>query len=131
MTLLGFDYGTYKIGIAVGQTITSTATALTTLSNVSQRPDWDGISDLIQEWQPEMLIVGHPFQMDDQEAEVADRAKRFARQLHGRYQLRVEMADERLTSREAWTQLGREAHKDIGKVDSFAAKLILETWLND
>jgi len=130
-TLLGFDYGTHKIGVAIGQSITATASPLTTLTNVNHKPDWDGITRLVQEWQPDMLIVGIPYQMDDQETEIAGRAKRFARQLHGRYQLRVEMVDERLTTREAWSRLGLTAHKTALKVDAFAAKLILETWLND
>lgn len=130
-TLLGFDYGTHKIGVAVGQTLTATANPLTTLSAVQQRPDWEAIARLIEEWQPEALVVGLPYEMTDREAEVAERAKRFARQLHGRFHLPVHMVDERLTSREAWNRLGREAHRDVTRVDAMAAKLILETWLND
>ena len=128
-TLLGFDYGTRKIGVAVGQTLTGTATALATLSAVGQRPDWDRIGRLIGEWQPDALVVGLPFEMTDNEAEVADRAKRFARQLAGRYHLQVHMIDERLTSREAWTRLGKFAHRNPQLVDAVAAKLILETWM--
>jgi len=128
---LGFDYGTHKIGIAVGQALTGTATALETLGMVNGRPDWPRIARLLEEWQPDVLVVGHPFEMTDREANNATGAKRFARQLHGRFHLPVHMADERLTSREAWAQLGREAGRDPTKVDSYAAKLILETWLND
>ena len=129
-TSLGFDFGTHKIGIAVGQTITATASPLITLSYIKQQPDWDGISDIINEWKPDTLVVGLPFQMDDQEAELAGRAKRFARRLEGRYKLPTEMIDERLTSREASDRLGKKAGKDVTLVDSMAAKLILETWLN-
>lgn len=129
-TLLGFDYGTHKIGVAVGQTLTGTATPLTTLSAVKQKPDWEGIARLIAEWQPDALVVGLPMEMTDREADNAPRAKKFARQLEGRFHLPVYMADERLTSREAWDQLGRAAHKDVTRVDALAAKLILETWLN-
>ena len=82
-------------------------------------------------WQPTALVVGHPFEMTDREANNAEAAKRFARQLHGRYGLPVHMADERLTSREAWARLGEKAGKDPTRVDSYAAKLILETWLNE
>jgi putative Holliday junction resolvase len=130
-TLLGFDYGTHKIGVAVGQDLTRTATPLQTLRMVNRKPDWDKIAALLDEWRPEALVVGHPFEMTDREANNAEGAKRFARQLHGRFHLPVHMADERLTSREAWAQLGSEAGKDPTLVDSFAAKLILETWLND
>jgi len=128
---LGFDYGTHKIGVAVGQSLTGTATALETLGTVNGRPDWQRIARLLEEWRPDLLVVGHPFEMTDREANNAAGAKRFARQLHGRFHLPVHMADERLTSREAWAQLGREAGRDPTKVDSYAAKLILETWLND
>ena len=127
---LGFDFGTHKIGIAVGQSVTGTANPVTTLSYKKHQPDWDAIEKLINEWQPDTLIVGLPFQMDDKEAELANRAKRFARQLEGRYKLPVEMVDERLTSREAINRLGKKSAKDVTLVDAMAAKLILETWLN-
>jgi putative Holliday junction resolvase len=129
--LIGFDYGTHKIGVAVGQVLTGTASPLQTLGLVNNRPDWDRISALLEAWQPQALVVGHPFEMSDREANNAEGAKRFARQLHGRFHLPVHMADERLTSREAWAQLGSEAAKDPTKVDSYAAKLILETWLTE
>jgi putative holliday junction resolvase len=129
-TLLGFDYGTAKIGGAVGQTFTATATPLATLRAVQQRPDWDAIGRLIAEWRPEALVVGLPFNMDDSEAEVAPRARRFARQLEGRYRLPVHLVDERLTSKEAASQLGRKP-KRIEELDALAAKLILETWLSE
>ncbi|MCG6966319.1 MAG: Holliday junction resolvase RuvX [Chromatiaceae bacterium] len=129
--LLGFDYGTHKIGVAVGQPLTGTATPLETLPMVNRRPDWARIGRLLEEWRPESLVVGHPFQMNDREASNAEGAKRFARQLHGRFHLPVHLVDERLTSREAWSRLGKEAGKDQTRVDSYAAKLILETWLND
>lgn len=129
-TLLGFDYGTHRIGVAVGQTITATASALTTLNAVQQRPDWDQISQLIETWQPQALIVGLPFNMDDTETEVASRARRFARQLEGRYHLPVHLVDERLTSLEATRRLGGKP-KQEGEIDALAAKLILETWLSE
>ncbi|MES9871243.1 MAG: Holliday junction resolvase RuvX, partial [Sedimenticola sp.] len=103
-TLLGFDYGPSKIGVAVGQTLTGSATPLDTLRSVQEKPDWEGISRLIEEWKPEALVVGLPFNMDDTEAEIAPQARRFARQLEGRYHLPVHMADERLTSLEAKRQ---------------------------
>lgn len=129
--VLGFDYGTHKIGVAVGQDLTATATALETLSLVNRKPDWQRIAQLLDEWKPKALVVGHPFEMTDREANNAAGAKKFARQLHGRFHLPVHLADERLTSREAWSQLGDQAAKDPTRVDAYAAKLILETWLND
>jgi len=129
-TLLGFDYGTAKIGVAVGQTLTGTATPLETLRAVRNKPDWQNIERLIETWQPEALVVGLPFQMDDKEAENADRAKRFSRQLSGRFGLQVHLVDERLTSREACNQAGKHV-KRIEQLDAIAATLILETWLSD
>jgi putative Holliday junction resolvase len=128
-TLLGFDYGSHKIGIAVGQTLTHSANPLTTLGNPRGKPDWERIARLIREWQPQALVVGHPFEMSDREASNAEPAKKFARQLHGRFNLPVHLVDERLTTREAWAELGVAAAKDATRVDSYAAKLILETWL--
>ena len=129
--LLGFDYGTHKIGVAVGQPLTQTATPLETLGLVNRKTDWQRIARLLEEWQPAALVVGHPFEMSGCEANNAAGAKRFARQLHGRFRLPVHLADERLTSREAWAQLGDSAAADPTRVDAYAAKLILETWLND
>jgi putative Holliday junction resolvase len=129
--LLGFDYGTHKIGVAVGQAMTGTANPLETLGMVSRKPDWRRIATLLDEWKPEALVVGHPFEMSDREADNAAGAKRFARQLAGRFRLPVHLVDERLTSREAWSQLGSTAAADPTRVDAYAAKLILETWLND
>ena len=131
ITLLGFDFGTRKIGVAVGQTVTATATALTTLTTIGGNPDWPRITQLIDEWQPAALIVGLPYEMTDQEADFAPKVKRFARQLQGRYHLPVHMADERLTTREAWNSMGKAAHRDPWRLDALAAKLILETWLSE
>ncbi len=129
-TLLGFDFGPAKIGVAVGQTLTGTASPLETLRAVQQRPDWDGITRLIKTWEPEALVVGIPYNMDDTEAEPAPRARRFARQLEGRYHLPVHLVDERLTSIEAKRDYLRKP-KRIEELDAVAAKLILETWLHE
>ena len=129
MVVLGFDYGTKKIGIAVGQTLTQQASPITTLAMVQQRPDWDKIKQLIDEWTPNALVVGLPFNMDDTETHLADRIKRFGRQLEGRYRLPVHLIDERLTSREARREFSSAVQKS--GVDAVAAKLITETWLND
>jgi putative Holliday junction resolvase len=129
-TLLGFDYGPRKIGVAVGQTVTRTASPLAILRAVREQPDWNGISRLIDLWRPEALVVGLPFNMDDSEAEPAPLARRFARRLEGRYGLRVILVDERLTSLEALGRL-RGKSKNTSDLDAMAAKLILETWLSE
>jgi putative holliday junction resolvase len=129
-TLLGFDYGTRKIGVAVGQTLTGTATPLETLTLVSHQPDWRRIGHLIEEWRPEALVVGLPLDVDDSETDATQPALRFSRQLHGRFNLPVHLADERFTSFEARDRLGHRA-KRYEEYDAVAAKLILETWLNE
>jgi putative holliday junction resolvase len=127
-TLLGFDYGPRKIGVAVGQTITGSASPLTTIRSHGERPDWARIEGLIREWQPKAAVVGLPYNMDDSETELAPRARRFARQIEGRFGLQVHLVDERLTSLEARRQLGRKA-TSLEAIDAMAATLILETWL--
>jgi putative holliday junction resolvase len=129
-TVLGFDYGKYKTGVAVGQTITGTATALETLLSVKNRPNWERISQLIAEWKPDALIVGHPLNVDDTETDATLSALKFSRQLEGRYHIKVHLADERYTSLEARHRLTRKAKREE-IYDAIAAKLIIETWLND
>jgi putative Holliday junction resolvase len=130
-TLLGFDFGTKRIGVAVGQDITRTVTPLTTLHCSNDAPDWEAISKLIQEWRPDILVVGLPLHLDGTTQVLTDRAQRFGNQLKGRYNLPVEMVDERLTSHEAETELatrkGKIAKADI---DALAAALILQSWLD-
>lgn len=128
--LLGFDFGPRKIGVAVGQTITRSASALATLRSRENRPDWVRIEQLVREWQPQGAVVGLPFNMDDTEGAMAPGARRFARQLEGRFGLAVHLVDERLTSLEARRRLGRDA-TSLEAIDAMAAKLILETWLMD
>ena len=127
--VLGFDFGTKKIGIAVGQVITGTANPLTTLRYVKEKPDWQGIETIIQQWQPTDLVVGLPIDTDESETEISRRARRFARQLEGRFHLSVHLADERYTSAGARSLSGKV--KKIEELDALAAKLILETWLNE
>ncbi|MEN8178184.1 MAG: Holliday junction resolvase RuvX [Pseudomonadota bacterium] len=129
-TLMGFDYGTHKIGVAVGQTVTGTASAVETLHAVRNKPDWQRISDLIEEWKPDALIVGFPLDTDDSETDATVPALRFSRQLEGRFHLKVHLADERYTSLEARSRLGRKL-KETETYDAVAAKLIIETWLTE
>ncbi|MEW8026992.1 MAG: Holliday junction resolvase RuvX [Candidatus Thiodiazotropha sp.] len=129
-TLLGFDYGSRKIGVAVGQTVTGTATALETLHLVNHKPDWKRIASLIDEWKPQALVVGLPLDVDDSETDATQPALRFSRQLEGRFHIKVYLADERFSSFEARDRLGHKA-KRLEDYDAVAAKLILETWLNE
>ena len=137
-TLMGFDFGTSRIGIALAQTLTQTARPLTTLPCLGNRPDWQGIADLIETWRPDALVVGIPLCMDDAEQPMTTAARRFARQLEGRFGLPVHEADERLSSREAYDMsrtLGRPSRRGRGRrlppvVDDLAAQVILQTYLS-
>ncbi len=122
-TLLCFDFGTKRIGVAVGQSITQTATPLQTVKNKNKRPDWDHIKHLIDEWQPDALIVGVPLNMMGEMQEMTVASEKFMRQLHGRFHLPVYDVDERLSSFEAAQRTGKTTD-----LDPVAAQAILETW---
>lgn len=126
-TLLGFDFGTQRIGIAVGQSITGTATALCTINSSHGKPDWDRITELIEHWQPDALVVGLPLHDDGSYSDISKAARKFAQQLEGRYRLPVHPMDERLSSHAARQHMKRTAGKQ--EVDAVAAMIILQNWL--
>jgi putative pre-16S rRNA nuclease len=129
-TLLGFDYGLKRIGVAVGQELTGTASALITVRATDGKPDWGAISKLIEQWQPDEVVVGLPLNMDGSESELSHRATRFGNQLNGRYNLRAHMMDERLSSLQAEQELQGKSRKiQAADIDKVAAKIILESWL--
>jgi putative holliday junction resolvase len=130
-TLLAFDYGTKNIGVAAGQTITSSANALPGLKAKDGIPDWNLIEKLINEWKPDLVLVGLPLNMDDTESELSARARKFGNRLHGRFGVKVDMVDERLSSFEAKGEvMSRGGSRDYknNPIDSIAARLILESW---
>ena len=100
-TVLAFDFGTYSIGCAIGQSITGTAQGLPAFKAQDGIPDWAQNEKVIQEWQPDILVVGLPLNMDGTEQSLTQRAKKFANRLNGRFNLPVELQDERLTTVEA------------------------------
>ena len=131
-SVLGFDFGTKKTGVATGQSITATAAPLAPLVMRDGIPDWLVIERLLKEWQPQALLVGLPLNMDDTESELSHLARKFARRLHGRFNLPVFMVDERLTSRAARELLAEIGDRRKGKLpslDSTAAVLMVESWL--
>jgi len=125
-TLLCFDYGSKRIGTAVGQALTGTATPLEIVLCHRNRPDWQRINQLIKEWRPDALIVGIPINMNGGSQAITAAAARFARQLEGRFKLPVFGMDERLSTFEA-----RLRTKGDKRLDSIAAQTILETWLSE
>ncbi len=134
-TALGFDFGLKRIGVAVGQELTGTATALETLRVGSGGIDWSAIARLIDEWRPQALIVGLPLNMDGSEHAMTVAARGFGQRLQGRFPAPVYYVDERLSSIEAAETLRREGEgRRLGRddvLDGIAAMHILETWLRE
>ena len=132
--LLGIDYGTKQIGVAVGQVITGQARELCTLKAVQGVPDWSQIEALIKEWKPDAIVVGLPLNMDGTPSEMSAKAEKFSRRLNGRFNLPVYTHDERLTTFEAkGEQMSRGGPRGSYKdnpVDAIAAALLLQGWLD-
>ena len=131
--MLGFDYGTRRIGIATGQTITSTATPVTTLTSINSSPDWDGIHKLIKQWNPDALIVGMPYFLDGKESEMTKTVQNFCDELEKRFDKSVLKVNETLSSYEAEQALKKKLK--IGKhnkqeIDKMAAAIIVQSWLD-
>lgn len=133
-TFLGFDFGTKKIGVAVGQLTTATASSLQTLRSLNQTPNWQAIEQLVTEWQPAGFVVGISRQLDGTDNPVTARMLKFCRQLNGRFNLPVHQQDETLTTFEAKQMLFDDVHVNATKLwavqDELAAQLILQSWLN-
>jgi putative Holliday junction resolvase len=133
-TLLAFDYGRRRIGVAVGQTLTRTASALAVVK-VSDHPDWQAITTLIEQWKPAALIVGLPVAEDGTATPLSTEAGEFGRSLKKKHKLAVLFQDERLTSFEAEGRFidargkGSMRKKDAALKDAMAAQIILENWL--
>lgn len=131
-SVIGFDLGTKWIGVAIGQTLTGQARPLTAIKAINQSPDWPAIEKLLQTWQPQKLVVGLPTTMLGEAQEMTARARRFSRQLEGRYHIATELVDERLTTREAYSlAIEAEHYHSKPEIDSLAAVLITESWLRE
>jgi putative Holliday junction resolvase len=131
-TLLGFDFGMKRIGVAVGQTVTQSANPLGMVNAKQGMPDWVALTKFVKTWHPDALVVGIPLNMDGTEQPLTAAAQLFVERLKERFQLPVYGMDERLTSVEAKARLFSEGgYKALQKtsVDSVAAQLILQNWL--
>ncbi len=134
-TVIAFDFGLKRTGVAIGNTTTGSASPETTLFSQDEKPDWMMISALIREWQPEQLVVGMPTELDGSESPLKKRVERFCNQLNGRYGLPVDQENEQYTSIEAAQRLkqlrqsGRKKKVAKEEVDKIAAAIILENWM--
>lgn len=128
---IGFDFGICSIGVAIGQSVTGAAKPLTALKAKHGQPQWQLVQKIIDEWRPNILLVGDPKNMDDTVSKTAVRAAQFANQLKKKFSLPVVMVDERLSTQEARERLsaGGGYWKNKSSIDSLAAQVIVEQWL--
>lgn len=129
LTLLGFDFGTQRTGVAVGQSITRTATALCTVTARNEQPDWERISELIDDWRPDALVVGLPLHADGSDSGTTAAVRKFAQQLEEHSRLPVHIMDERLSSHAAKQLQHQDKAGRKADVDAIAAMIILQNWL--
>ena len=131
--VIGFDYGKKRTGIASGQTITNTATPLITLTQIEGNPDWQGIQQQIEQWQPDALIIGIPYLLDGTESEMTKAALHFRDNLKKRFGLPVYEINEALSSYEAEETLKKKSkitQHNKHEVDKIAAAVIVQSWLD-
>ena len=134
-TVLGFDVGARRIGVAVGSALGSGARALAVVDVRDGSPDWPRIERLCREWRPDGLVVGDPMTLDGGDQPIRKAARAFARQLRQRCRLPVAMIDERSSSIEAAQRFagaraeGRKRRRDADALDAMAAAIIVERWL--
>lgn len=132
---LGFDFGLRRTGVAVGQTLSASATPVTVLKMTDGVPDWSLIDGLIKEWAPDRLVVGLPYTMHGGEQDITRRARAFAAELERRYPCPVLTVDERLSSKEAEArlrELRQQGRRRVRRedIDCAAACVILESWFH-
>ena len=132
-TVLCFDFGEQRIGVAVGEHLLASANPLVTIDNESNEVRFEAINKLVKEWQPKLLIVGLPLSLDGTESSVTQLCKKFARRLNGRFNLPVILIDERYSSVEASDLLNQSGIKGRAQkemLDQVAAQTILQSYFN-
>jgi putative pre-16S rRNA nuclease len=132
-TVLGFDYGKKRIGLATGQTITHSATPCKTISQVDGNPNWDAIEAEIQQWKPQALIVGMPYHTDGSENEMTAAVRQFCYELEKRFKLPVQEINEALSSQQAEEFLKQSIKinkQNKHEIDRMAAAIIVQRWLD-
>ena len=133
VTIMSFDYGTEKIGIAIGRSISSTAEPLTIIRAKDGIPNWSKITGLIESWRPNYFVVGLPYNLDGSDSKLLQRVLKFAQRLNGRFNIPTFGVDERLSSKAATEKLkaGNPKNWVRKEIDDVAAQIILETWFSE
>jgi putative Holliday junction resolvase len=127
MQVISFDFGTKKIGVAVGQTETRTSSPFQIVFSKNNKVNWDEIESIVNEWKPNLILVGKPLNMDGSDSDMMEKVDIFYKKLEKISKIPCEYVDERLTSFEARESL-TEIKKDL--IDAHAAKILIEQWLN-
>jgi len=130
-TVIGFDFGKKYIGVAVGQEMTGSASPLGSIKANDGIPNWDSLASYLKEWQPDLIVVGLPLNMDGSEQQLTLDAKKFGQRIAGRFGVTVDFQDERLTTADAKEQLfSRGGYKNLKKdnIDAESARLIIESY---
>ena len=127
MQIIAFDYGDKKIGVAVGQTSTNTSSPLQIIFNKDNKTNWISISSLLDEWKPDLILLGKPLNMDGSESEIMKKVEKFYKELKSIYDADIEFVDERLTTFEAREILKNEKQDNV---DAHAAKILIDNWFD-
>jgi putative Holliday junction resolvase len=127
MQIVAFDFGEKKIGVAVGQTSTYTSSPLQVIFNNHDKVNWNEISILLEEWRPELILIGKPLNMDGTDSEIMKKVDVFYKKLKSLYDAKFEYVDERLTTFEARDIL---KENNVETVDANAAKILIDNWFN-
>ena len=127
MQIVAFDFGVKKIGVAVGQTETNTSSPLHVIQNQDNKINWNEISIVLDEWKPDLILIGKPLNMDGTDSEIMKKVDKFFQKLKSTYEAEYQYVDERLTTFEA-REILKENEKDF--VDANAAKILIDQWLN-
>jgi putative Holliday junction resolvase len=122
--VIGFDFGLRRIGVAIGQTITQTASPEAIVNSKDGKPDWEHISKIFEQWQPVAILVGLPMRLDGTEQALTQPARKFGQRLSGRYNRPLYFIEEQLSSIEAESRGLKQQH-----IDDHAAQILLENWL--
>ena len=127
MQIIAFDYGEKKIGVAVGQTSTNTSSPLQIIFNKDNKTNWISISSLLDEWKPDLILLGKPLNMDGSDSDIMKKVDKFYKELKSIYDADIEFVDERLTTFEAREILKDEKHDNV---DAHAAKILIDNWFD-
>ena len=132
--IVAFDFGLKHIGMAIGQEITNTAQTFYSLKAESGEPNWDELDIIVRDWQPKLFVVGNPINMDGSDSDIKEKSDKFSNLIRQRYNIPVELMDERLSTREARERMKSDSvHFVEASADThqISAQIILESWFRE